>query len=201
MYGKPCASRHPGPDDRPSRRRSLAPARRLMHRGALSFSAHSGLNKVFFQGRISISRTNKLKPGRYTLIMPRPTQPASARTPRRSASRSSHSARRARLEPGPARAFPLAVAFAVLGVSDDMPSPPRREPEAVAMGTPVALLADEWNPSAVRFRSACDRDPPSHAKHGTPPRASATPHPEITGPKIGLESRAGTRKGCMTGFR
>jgi hypothetical protein len=33
----------------------------------LSFAGHGGLNKVFFQGRISRSR--KLKPGHYTLII------------------------------------------------------------------------------------------------------------------------------------
>ncbi len=45
-------------------------ARRLAgrkHAGSLSFSGHPGVNKVVFQGRIS--RTNKLKPGRYTLTV------------------------------------------------------------------------------------------------------------------------------------
>jgi hypothetical protein len=35
--------------------------------GTLSFTGHSGVNKVGFQGRIS--RSKKLKPGRYTLII------------------------------------------------------------------------------------------------------------------------------------
>jgi hypothetical protein len=35
--------------------------------GTLSFSGHSGTNKVNFQGRIS--RRKKLKPGRYTLVI------------------------------------------------------------------------------------------------------------------------------------
>jgi hypothetical protein len=35
--------------------------------GSLSFSGHSGMNKVVFQGRIS--RTKKLKPGHYTLVI------------------------------------------------------------------------------------------------------------------------------------
>jgi hypothetical protein len=33
----------------------------------LSFIGHSGTNKVAFQGRIS--RSNTLKPGRYTLLI------------------------------------------------------------------------------------------------------------------------------------
>jgi streptogramin lyase len=41
--------------------------RRTLRRGMLSFAGHGGLNKVFFQGRISRSR--KLKPGHYTLII------------------------------------------------------------------------------------------------------------------------------------
>jgi hypothetical protein len=36
-------------------------------RGRLAFTAHAGLNKVAFQGRISASR--QLKPGRYTLVI------------------------------------------------------------------------------------------------------------------------------------
>jgi hypothetical protein len=40
---------------------------RTVTRGALSFSGHSGLNKVVFQGRLSPSKT--LKPGRYKLII------------------------------------------------------------------------------------------------------------------------------------
>ena len=35
--------------------------------GTLRFRAHAGANKVRFQGRIS--RTRKLKPGRYTLVI------------------------------------------------------------------------------------------------------------------------------------
>jgi CSLREA domain-containing protein len=40
---------------------------RTVTRGRLSFSGHSGTNRVSFQGRIS--RTKKLKSGRYTLIV------------------------------------------------------------------------------------------------------------------------------------
>ena len=40
---------------------------RTLVRGALSFTAHTGTNEVRFQGRIS--RTRKLKPGRYTLVI------------------------------------------------------------------------------------------------------------------------------------
>jgi hypothetical protein len=35
--------------------------------GALTFTGHSGTNRIVFQGRIS--RTRKLKPGRYTLVV------------------------------------------------------------------------------------------------------------------------------------
>jgi hypothetical protein len=35
--------------------------------GALSFTAHTGLNKVTFEGRVS--KHKKLNPGRYTLIV------------------------------------------------------------------------------------------------------------------------------------
>lgn len=35
--------------------------------GTLTFAGHSGTNEVAFQGRIS--PTNKLKPGRYTLVI------------------------------------------------------------------------------------------------------------------------------------
>jgi hypothetical protein len=41
--------------------------KRTVIRGTLSFTGHSGTNRVSFQGRIS--RTKKLKPGRYTLII------------------------------------------------------------------------------------------------------------------------------------
>lgn len=40
---------------------------RTVTRGRLSFSGHSGTNRVSFQGRIS--RTQKLEPGRYTLTI------------------------------------------------------------------------------------------------------------------------------------
>lgn len=201
MYGKPCASRHPGPDDRPSRVRSLcagapadAPRRPVLQRSQRpeqGFLPGTDLNLTHQQAQAGPLHADHR---RDQLSQPA-LEPQDAQLHDLHIALGEHASSPGRHE------HSLAVAFAVLGVSDDMPSPPRREPEAVAMGTPVALPADEWNPSAVRLRSACDRDPPSHAKHGTPPRASATPHPEITGPKIGLESRAGTRKGCMTGFR
>jgi hypothetical protein len=35
--------------------------------GTLTFAGHSGTNKVVFQG--SISRSKKLNPGRYTLVI------------------------------------------------------------------------------------------------------------------------------------
>ncbi len=41
--------------------------KRTVTQGALAFTGHSGSNRVSFQGRIS--RTKKLKPGRYTLIL------------------------------------------------------------------------------------------------------------------------------------
>jgi hypothetical protein len=41
--------------------------RRTVAAGTLSFRGHSGMNRVVFQGRIS--RSNKLKPGRYTLVI------------------------------------------------------------------------------------------------------------------------------------
>jgi hypothetical protein len=40
---------------------------RKIKRGRLSFAGHTGLNHVSFKGRISA--TNKLKPGRYTLVI------------------------------------------------------------------------------------------------------------------------------------
>jgi hypothetical protein len=40
---------------------------RAVTRGTLSFTGHAGTNKVFFQGRTS--RTKKLKPGSYTLVI------------------------------------------------------------------------------------------------------------------------------------
>ena len=41
--------------------------RRAATAGTLTFTGHSGTNKVAFQGRIS--PTEKLKPGRYTLVI------------------------------------------------------------------------------------------------------------------------------------
>jgi hypothetical protein len=35
--------------------------------GTLSFTGHTGTDKIIFQGRLS--RTKKLKPGRYTLVI------------------------------------------------------------------------------------------------------------------------------------
>jgi len=50
-----------------SKNRAKRACTRTVTRGALSFSAHGGLNKVVFQGRLSRSKT--LTPGRYTLII------------------------------------------------------------------------------------------------------------------------------------
>jgi DNA-binding beta-propeller fold protein YncE len=50
-----------------NKNRHRASCRRTVTAGTLSFAGHSGTNKVVFQGRISRSR--KLKPGRYTLVM------------------------------------------------------------------------------------------------------------------------------------
>jgi hypothetical protein len=41
--------------------------KRTLTRGTLSFSGHTGPNKLSFQGRLSRSR--KLKPGTYTVII------------------------------------------------------------------------------------------------------------------------------------
>ena len=41
--------------------------RRTATAGTLTFTGHSGTNKVAFQGRISPAK--KLKPGRYTLVI------------------------------------------------------------------------------------------------------------------------------------
>ncbi len=49
------------------RNRHKPACRRTLRSGTLSFAAHSGLNKVFFQGRVS--RSTKLKPGHYTLVI------------------------------------------------------------------------------------------------------------------------------------
>jgi hypothetical protein len=43
------------------------PCKRAVTRGTLSFTGHVGPNKLSFQGRIS--RRQKLKPGRYTLML------------------------------------------------------------------------------------------------------------------------------------
>jgi hypothetical protein len=43
------------------------PCKRAVTRGTLSFTGHAGPNKLSFQGRIS--RRQKLKPGRYTLML------------------------------------------------------------------------------------------------------------------------------------
>jgi hypothetical protein len=47
--------------------RSHKACTRGVPRGSLSFSAGAGLNKLFFQGRLT--RTRKLKPGSYTLTI------------------------------------------------------------------------------------------------------------------------------------
>src|SRR5205807_4315585 len=56
-------------------------------RGTLVVNAHAGTNKVRFQGRLS--RSKRLKPGRYTLTITAPTRLGTAPTPRPPASRSS----------------------------------------------------------------------------------------------------------------
>jgi hypothetical protein len=45
----------------------LAACARVVTRGTLKFAGHAGLNKVSFQGRIS--RSSKLPPGAYTLVI------------------------------------------------------------------------------------------------------------------------------------
>lgn len=50
-----------------TKNRRRRPCNRTLIRARLTFSAHSGPNIVFFQGRISSAK--KLKPGRYTLII------------------------------------------------------------------------------------------------------------------------------------
>ncbi len=58
--GRRCAA--------PSRRnRGRRRCTRFVRAGGLTFAAHAGLDKVRFQGRLS--RTKKLKPGRYTLTI------------------------------------------------------------------------------------------------------------------------------------
>jgi DNA-binding beta-propeller fold protein YncE len=54
--------------------------KRSVTAGSLSFTGHSGTNKVIFQGRVSL--TKKLKPGRYTLIV-EATNSAGRSTPAR----------------------------------------------------------------------------------------------------------------------
>jgi hypothetical protein len=49
------------------RNRKRKSCKRTVPAGALSFSGHAGMNKLVFMGRIS--RTDKLQPGRYTLIV------------------------------------------------------------------------------------------------------------------------------------
>ena len=59
LVGHKCVARPPGHARKPCRRTATA--------GTLTFAAHSGTNKIRFQGRLSPTR--KLKPGRYKLIM------------------------------------------------------------------------------------------------------------------------------------
>jgi hypothetical protein len=59
------------------RNRGKPACKRTLARGTLTFTGHSGTNRVVFQGRIS--RSKKLKPGRYTLIITA-TNSASARS-------------------------------------------------------------------------------------------------------------------------
>jgi hypothetical protein len=55
-----CAARTTKNRHKPSCKRSVTA-------GTLSFTGHSGLNKVSFHGRISAAQT--LRPGRYTLVI------------------------------------------------------------------------------------------------------------------------------------
>jgi hypothetical protein len=48
--------------------------------GTLSIGAHAGVNKVVFQGRIS--RSKKLEPGRYTLVITATDSAGQASAPR-----------------------------------------------------------------------------------------------------------------------
>jgi hypothetical protein len=50
-----------------SANRHLPPCTRAQWRGAVSVSAHSGVNRLAFQGRVSRSR--RLPPGAYTLLI------------------------------------------------------------------------------------------------------------------------------------
>jgi hypothetical protein len=47
--------------------RRKTPCKRTVTKGTLTLSGHEGTNKVVFQGRIS--RSTKLKPGSYTLVV------------------------------------------------------------------------------------------------------------------------------------
>ena len=49
------------------RNRKRRPCKRTVTAGTLFFAGHAGTNKVIFQGRMS--RSTRLKPGRYTLIV------------------------------------------------------------------------------------------------------------------------------------
>jgi hypothetical protein len=51
----------------PRENRKKPSCRRSLTQGTLSFAGHNGANKVSFQGRLS--RSKKLKPGRYTLVI------------------------------------------------------------------------------------------------------------------------------------
>ena len=53
--------------------------KRALARGTLTLTGHSGTNKVVFQGRVS--RSKKLKPGRYTLIIAATTSAGGRSTP------------------------------------------------------------------------------------------------------------------------
>jgi hypothetical protein len=54
--------------------------RRTVTQGTLSFAGHAGLNRVYFDGRISSSR--KLKPGRFTLVITATNRSAQRSQPR-----------------------------------------------------------------------------------------------------------------------
>lgn len=49
------------------RNRHARPCTRTLARGSLSFAAHAGANRIFFQGRLSASR--RLRPGTYTVLI------------------------------------------------------------------------------------------------------------------------------------
>jgi hypothetical protein len=52
---------------RTNKNRRKRVCKRPVTRGTLSFSGHAGTNKVAFRGRIS--RSGKLRPGGYTLVI------------------------------------------------------------------------------------------------------------------------------------